>query len=56
MLNISKRAAELLVEEIKTKGSARAYNLENCIKRVKEELNIDLEISQSGNLIFKKYG
>jgi len=56
MLSINKRAAELLVEEIKTKGSAKAYNLQNCIKKVKEELNIDLEINQSGNLIFKKYG
>ena len=51
MLNIRKRAAELIVKEIKTKGSARVYNLDNCIKTVKDELGIDLEVNESGNLI-----
>ena len=51
MLNIRKRAAELIVEEIKTKGSATVYNLDNCIKKVKDELDINLEVNESGNLI-----
>ena len=51
MINIRKRAAELIVEEIKTIGSARVYNLENCIKKVKEELDINLEVNESGNLV-----
>ena len=51
MLNIRKRAAEAIVTEIKTKGSARVYNIENCIRKVKEELDINLEVNESGNLI-----
>ena len=51
MINIRKRAAELIVEEIKTIGYARVYNLENCIKKVKEELDINLEVNESGNLV-----
>lgn len=42
------------MEEIKTKGSATAYNLENCMKTVKEELGIDLDVNESGNLIILK--
>ena len=51
MLNIRKRAVELIVEEIKAKGSASVYNLENCIRKVKDELDINLEVNASGNLI-----
>jgi hypothetical protein len=53
MLKIRKRAAELIVEEINTKGSARVHNLDNCIRKVKEELGINLEVNESGNLIKK---
>ena len=51
MLNIRKRVAELIVEEIKAKGSAIVHNSDSCIKKVKEELDINLEVNELGNLI-----
>lgn len=51
---IEKTSCELIVNEIKTKGFANVAHLQNCIDKVKRVLNIDLEVSESGYLIFKK--
>ena len=53
-MNIEKTSCELIVNEIKSKGFASVAELQNCIDKVKRVLNIDLEVSDNQNLIFKK--
>ena len=43
----------MIVEEIQQKGFARVFNIQNCIDKVKEILNIELEVNENMDLIFK---
>lgn len=52
--SIRRQSAILIVEEIEKKGRANVARLEACIKKVKEELGIDLEISEFNYLVFSK--
>ena len=53
MNNIEKTSCELIIQEIDKKGFANVASLQNCIDKVKRVLNIDLEVSESGFLIYK---
>ena len=52
--SIRRQSAILIVQEIEKKGRANVARLEACIKKVKEELGIDLEISPFNYLVFSK--
>lgn len=53
MNNIERTSCELIIQEIETKGFANVARLQNCIDKIKRVLNIDLEVSSSGYLIYK---
>lgn len=53
MKNIENTSCELIIQEIDKKGFANVARLQNCINKVKRVLNIDLEVSESGYLIYK---
>jgi len=53
MNNIERTSCELIIQEIDKKGFANVARLQNCIDKVKRVLDIELEISSSGYLIYK---
>jgi len=50
--NIRRRSAEVIVEEIESNGLSKCFNNSRCIRKVKNELGIDLKECEQGYLVF----